>query len=801
MKVSIKWLRQYVDLHDLTPEEIANKLTFAGIEVEEIYSLAEADGLVIGQILTCDNHPDSDHLHVLKVDLGPRYGIKQIVCGAPNARVGLKVIVAMVGAHLPLLTIKPSTIRGVASEGMCCSLSELGVDKKYLTDYQLAGIEELDNDALVGNEEVLEYLGLDDTILDLKLLANRSDCNAMINVAKEVAALFNRQLTLPSEEELFKEEVSNFVVNSYTKKCPQFSIKVIKGIKVKESPNWLKQTLMSMGVRSINNIVDIGNYIMLLTGQPLHMYDLDLLNSNNLSVHDDYEGSFVALDDKEYELHQGDIVILNENKVMCLAGVMGAKACAVSEKTTAIAIEAANFDGASVRRTSIRLNLASESSNRFVKGINPYQYNMVLSLAAKMICDLCEAQVVYQTVTFDEVNHQPLVINSSFNKINNRLGTSFSDQEIKDVLSSVGIKIDDGGEDEFKATIPPHRIDITCDADLSEEVIRIYGFEHVKSELPIVKASLGGLNEKQSKKRKIRHFLIDNGLDEILTYTLVSHNDNQLFNYYYESDPYKLLHPMTDDHSEVRKSLLPSLLKTLQYNVARQAKRLALFEMSSMYVPNEEHSHLAIGLYGSDSYQGELQTVAYDFYHLKGIIEGILSLLGIENSRYSIVRTEDRMHHEFHPGRSAMVVINRDVVAVFGEVHPTLKKKYDLDKEPCLIGEILLDKLLEIKTGKKKMQAPNKYPFVERDLALIVKKDIPVVEIVKIIKKNGKSLVKNVTVFDVYEGEHIDFNHKSVAVKITYQNDEHTLEEKEITKAEDEIKSALFKALGIVLRG
>ncbi len=800
MKVSIKWLSKYVDLHDLTPEMIANKLTFAGIEVEEITHLANASGLVIGEIVTCENHPDSDHLHVLKVNLGEKYGVKQIVCGAPNARKGLKVIVAMVGAKLPEITIKASHIRGVSSEGMCCSLSELGVDKKYLSDRQLAGIEELSDDAIVGNEDVLAYLGLDDTVLDLKLLANRSDCNAMISVAKEVSALFERELHLPEVVHNDHLISSPFKVASLSEKCPQFSIKMIEGIEVKESPLWLKQTLMAMGVRSINNIVDIGNYIMLLTGQPLHMYDLDLLNDCSLSVRDDYEGSFIALDEKEYRLEKGDLVVMNGEHVMCLAGVMGAARCAVTDQTKRIAIEAANFDSASVRRTSIRLNLASESSNRFVKGLNPHQYVSVLEMTARLVEELCGLQKEYQISTYDVVDHHPRLIQTSVARINNRLGTSFSDDEIINVLNRVGIhtKMQDGL---LEATIPDHRIDITCDADLSEEVIRIYGFENVRSTLPVLKTTLGGLNEIQAKKRKIRHYLIDNGFDEILTYTLVSHQENLMFNYYYHQEPYRLLHPMSDEHADVRKSLLPSLLKTLQYNVARQARRLAMFETSAMYIDGEEHSHLAIGLYGSDDYQGELTTIAYDFYHMKGVIEGLLSLLGIDEGRYTLVRSDETMKDEFHPGRSAMLFINKEKVAVFGELHPSLAKQYDLDKAPCLVAEILLDKLLEIKTGKKKMQAPNKYPFVERDLALIVRKDIPVSDLIRVIKKNGKSLVKKVMVFDVYEGEHIDRDHKSVAVKITYQSDDHTLEEKEISAAEAEIKAALFKNLAIVLRG
>lgn len=798
MKVSVKWLRQLVNLDGITPDEIAHKLTFAGVEVEDVIHLASATGLVIGEILDCVEHPSSDHLHVLQVNLGEKYGVKQIVCGAPNARKGLKVIVAMVGAKLPGITIGAGVIRGVESNGMCCSLVELGVDKKYLSEAQLAGIEELDASAPVGNENVLEYLGLDDVILDMKLLANRSDCNAMISVAKEVAALFERELTLPVVNYNSDALPSNFVVGSKTPKCLQFSAKVIEGIEVKESPAWLKQTLMAMGIRSINNIVDIGNYVMLMFGQPLHMYDLDLLPKEELIVRDDLEGDFVALDDKTYRLEKGDLVVTCDGVASCLGGVMGASSCAVSEKTKRIVIEAANFVGAQVRRTSIRLNLGSESSARFIKGINPHQYEDVIAYTASLVKELCGATKEYQTVTYDEVDHNLKTITTSVYRINNRLGTSFSEEEIVYVLARVGVKVSKDG-DKLVATVPAHRIDMTCDADLTEEVIRILGFEHVNSTLPTVKAVLGGLSELQAKKRKIRYFLLDNGLDEILTYTLVSKNDNSRFNFFHNDDPYVLLHPMTDEHAEVRKSLMSSMLGALKYNVARQAKRLSLFEVSEVFTKNGQSTHLCLGLYGYDAYLHELKTIPYDFYSLKGIFEAIMEQLGIEPTRYRLDRLGD--NDTYHPGRSAGVYFGKELVGVLGELHPTLRKEYDLDKAPCLVMELLLNKILEVKTSRKKMQAPSKFPFVERDLALIVKENVKSSDLIRVIKKAGKNLVKDVTIFDIYKGEHVDKGYVSIAVKIKYQNDEKTLQEKEILESENSIKEALFKEFSIVLRG
>lgn len=797
MKVSLKWLSKYVDISDLTPEEIANKLTFAGIEVEEINRLANATNLVIGQIIDCQNHPDSNHLHVLKVDLGNKYGVTQIVCGAPNARKGLKVIVARVGAKLPQITIVASTIRGVESNGMCCALYELGVDKKYLTEAQINGIEELPEDAPVGEENVLGYLGLDDIVLDLKLLANRSDCNAMINVAKEVAALYEREVKVPEANNNVTFETS-FKVSSNTDKCKLFYGKVLKDVKIAPSPKWMQELLTASGVRSINNIVDIGNYIMLLTGQPLHMYDLDKLGNESLVACDDYEGDFVALDNNTYKVEKGDIVISCDGKPMCLAGVMGSQACSVDENTKNIVIEAAYFTSVAVRKTSIRLNLGSESSARFIKGINPHQQEYVLNLTASLVRELCGAKEESQIIKYDELEHKLLEISFTITKINNRLGTNFTSEEIVNVLNRVGVKVT--GEDTKIAVIPAHRIDMTTIADLSEEVIRILGFDKVKSILPVQEVTVGGLNQTQLKKRQIRDYLISNGLYEALTYTLVRKETVQSFAYINNDECFNLSHPMTDEHETVRNNILPSLFETVQYNLSRQAKDIAFFETSEINTKKGNESHLAIVLCGEDEYRHQMHKIPYSFYSIKGLFEGIMNLLGLTNTRYKIERLQSNKN-EFHPGRSAQVRVGKDIVAVFGELHPYANKKYDFGKNTVVALEMNLGAFVNMKTSISKLVAPSKFPFVERDLALVVKKDVSSNDIIKTIKMAGKEIVSNVEIFDEYVGEHVDFGYKSLALKITYQNANKTLEEKELVAAEDAIKQALFKNHNIVLRG
>lgn len=799
MKVSLKWLKNYVDLEGISAEEIAQKLTFAGIEVEEIIHMASGTNLVVGEIVECEKHPESDHLHILKVDEGEKYGVNQIVCGAPNARVGLKVIVARVGAVLPKITIAKSTIRGVESNGMCCSLLELGVESKYLTEAQINGIEELPTDAKVGEEDVLGYLGLDDTIFDLKLLANRSDCLAMQNVAREVAALFEKDVNLPYVNH-YEGKKSNFKVDSQTDLCKEFAIREIRNIKVKESPKWLKERLFASGVRSINNIVDIGNYIMLLTGQPLHMYDLDKLKSEELIVRSDYEGDFVVLDEKTYKLIKGDIVIMNEDEVMCLGGVMGSLKCAVDENTKNLAIEAANFDAKTIRHTSTRLNLVSESSQRFVKGINKDQYENVLDLTTKLLVELCDAKEIFETKKYDVLSHEANVIESSCRAINHRLGSEFKNEEIINTLKRVYIDINDYDGDNFKAVVPSHRIDIKLDADLSEEVIRLLGFDNVKSTLPRQETSVGALTNTQLRKRQIRELLIANGLYETLNYTLVNDRLISYFKGLNNNEPYCLLHPMTEDHKYTRLTLLPSLLETLNYNLSRQGKDIKIFEVSDVYSKNGVECHLGIVLNGEDEYRHLMNKIPYGYAHVKGLFESIMNLLAIDANRYRLVRVSDKFK-ELHPGRAAEIYIGKDLVGIMGELHPNMMKEFDLGKAPTAVLEINLSKLLEVRVSPIKVIPPSRFQTVERDLALVARKDISAQEIIKVIKQAGHNMIKQVDIFDVYEGEHVDLGFKSIALKIIYEDSTKSFTSEEIANLEKGIINALEAKLSIKLRG
>ena len=797
MLVSLKEISKYVSLEGLDAAGIAKALTFSGTEVEEVIPLASGTNLIIGEVIFCQDHPDSDHLHVLKVNLGPKYGEEQIVCGAPNARKGLKVIVARVGAKLPGGEIKNSTIRGVASNGMCCSLLELGVDAKYLKVEQTKGIEELPLDAPVGEENVLGYLGLDDTVLNLKVLANRPDLLGIYQVAKEIAAVFNRPVKIPNYEEV-KTFDTKLVVGSETSRCSQFSGKEIRGIKIKESPLWMSRFLMASGTRSINNIVDIGNYVMLLTGQPLHMYDADKLPKAELIARDNYDGDFVALDEKSYKIIPGDITITSDHKNMCLGGVMGSLECAVDENTKNIYIEAASFDGASIRHTSNRLGLVSESSQRFVKGTNHFQARDVINFASFLIKELCEAKEFSDIKEYQAEQYVQKVIKTSTSRINNRLGTSFDAKTIKETLERLHFEVE--GNDEFIVKVPQARLDVTCDADLSEEVIRLLGYQYVRSELPKLDTTLGALTPAQYRLKTIRDYLLSIGLDECLTYSLVSKKNATKFNLLNKEEHYVILNPLTDDREVFRTHILHSLLETASYNVARQNKDLALFETSNMVSKSSRSEHLAIVLVGNAHEQGLLKQSPYNFYHMKGIVEEVFAILGIEKTRYKFDKQRE-IASELHPGKAADIIFQNQVIGKLGELYPTLYNEYGLGKTNVVVLELNLEPLLNAKVSINKMASYSRFPSVTRDLALVVKKDVSAAELIRTIKMVGKGLVNEAEVFDVFEGLTVGLNKKSLAISINFTSDDHTLQDKEINDVLDKIKFELNRVHNAELRG
>ncbi len=797
MKASLKWLSQYLDLSAFTPEEIASKLTFAGLEVDSFAPLASGSNLVIGKIMSCKEHPNSDHLHVLEVDEGEKYGVHQIVCGAPNAREGLKVIVAREGAILPNVTIVKSQIRGVDSDGMCCSLLELGVERKYLSDKQISGIEELPVDAPVGEENVLRYLGLDDTVYEIELLANRGDLLSVLSLAYELSAI----LDIPVKKEAFASlpsPSSSYKVNSKTAKCPIFHGAVAKGVQIKESPKWLKEALLSLGVRSINNIVDIGNYVMLLTGEPVNMYDLSSLKGHELTAIDDYEGDFLSLDEKHYEIKKGDVLIASDGVPLCLAGIMTSNEASVSDKTKDVFIECALFDGAAIRRTSNRLGLSSDSSTRFVKGVSPEIQEEALAAIIDLIEKEASPSSIEVVAPYDEYPHQEIAIEASSSYINKRLGTSFDTETVVKTLRRDHIEIKALEGDAFLAYPPKRRMDIKGKEDLAEEVIRLLGYEKVIARLPILSlSSSSGLSDEQKAIRSIRNFLRDSSLNETLTYSLQNAKQIASFEGIGKYEHYAIKNPLTEEHKYLRTSLLPSLLEVASYNLSRQTKDFGLFEISDVDAISYQGKRLAILLAGDSLEQGELYKRPFSFYDLKGYLEGILSLLKLSPNRF---KHDTSTGEEYHPYRSERLLLGKNPVAIYGELHPSYKEKMGFLKTPLLIMEVDLGALLSLRSSPDKAILPPRYPAVNRDIAFLCDKKESYESIRSALLRLDKRIEK-VSVFDLYEGERIANDKKSMALHLTLRKEEGTLEEKEAIEVMEKVTNALKALFLAEIRG
>ena len=790
MLVSLNEISKYVDISGLSKEEIASRLTFSGIEVEEIKTLSNATSLVVGKVISCIPHPNSDHLHVCKVDIKDE--ILDIVCGAPNCKEGIKVIVAKVGAKLPGGEIKAGEIRGYKSNGMLCALNELGVDPKYLKEEQIKGIEILSDDFEVGDSDILHKLGLDDVILDLSLLANRSDCYSLFNVSREIGALFNRKVNILEANDDSTYEEKEFKVDSLTPNCKEFSVKIVKGIEVKDSPAWLKNCLRSEGIRTINNIVDLGNYIMLLTGQPIHMYDYDKLVKKELIVRSDINEKFTALDEKEYSIHEGDICVTSSGKTMCLGGIMGGLDSEVTNDTKNIVIEVANFNHASIRRTSSRLGLVSDSSQRFVKGINKDQVDYVLNLTTNLLKTISNVDSISNIIKYDVLNHDKKLISCSVDYINNRLGTNFEYEKIKDILQLLYFKFVESDGNKFIVEVPSFRIDVEGKADLSEEIIRYIGLDTISPTLPFMETTVGGKSKDEQKEDVICSFLSNNGLYRVLTYTLVNKKMSESFKILNKSDGYVIKNPLTEDHKYVRTNLLPSLINCANYNLNHQNNNFGIYEISHIDSMQKNEIHLGVVLVGKKYKQDKIIGESYSYYDAKGIVDTILDMFNISSTRVKYTRFET---DEFHPNRSALVLLDNKPLCVMGDIYPTKKEI----KDSMILLEMNLSVLFATKSKNIKFEPISAYPQSSRDYAFIIDDSINYIDIKNEVKKCS-SLIKEVSVFDIYKGKNLAQNEKSIALTVVFESNDHTLKDNEIDEVHNKIVETLNKKFNVSLR-
>ncbi len=790
MLVSLNEISKYVDISGLSKEEIASRLTFSGIEVEEIKTLSKATSLVVGKVISCIPHPNSDHLHVCKVDIKDE--ILDIVCGAPNCKEGIKVIVAKVGAKLPGGEIKAGEIRGYKSNGMLCALNELGVDPKYLKEEQIKGIEILSDDFEVGDSDILHKLGLDDVILDLSLLANRSDCYSLFNVSREIGALFNRKVNILEANDDSTYEEKEFKVDSLTPNCKEFSVKIVKGIEVKDSPAWLKNCLRSEGIRTINNIVDLGNYIMLLTGQPIHMYDYDKLVKKELIVRSDINEKFIALDEKEYSIHEGDICVTSFGKTMCLGGIMGGLDSEVTNDTKNIVIEVANFNHASIRRTSSRLGLVSDSSQRFVKGINKDQVDYVLNLTTNLLKTISNVDSISNIIKYDVLNHDKKLISCSVDYINNRLGTNFEYEKIKDILQLLYFKFVESDGNKFIVEVPSFRIDVEGKADLSEEIIRYIGLDTISPTLPFMETTVGGKSKDEQKEDVICSFLSNNGLYRVLTYTLVNKKMSESFKILNKSDGYVIKNPLTEDHKYVRTNLLPSLINCANYNLNHQNNNFGIYEISHIDSMQKNEIHLGVVLVGKKYKQDKIIGESYSYYDAKGIVDTILDMFNISSTRVKYTRFET---DEFHPNRSALVLLDNKPLCVMGDIYPTKKEI----KDSMILLEMNLSVLFATKSKNIKFEPISAYPQSSRDYAFIIDDSINYIDIKNEVKKCS-SLIKDVSIFDIYKGKNLAQNEKSIALTVVFESNDHTLKDNEIDEVHNKIVETLNKKFNVSLR-
>ena len=790
MKLSLNWLSSFIDISDLTVEDIMDKAVKAGFEIEEVTKLGSGTNLIVGEVLECEPHPDSDHLHITKVNIGNE--VLDIVCGAPNCRKGLKVIVAQIGAKLPDGEIKAGKIRGQVSNGMLCSLLELGIPKELLPDDSPSqnGIEELDNRFNVGDTDILKKLGYDDTILEISIYANRPDCLSVYYMAKEMAAILRRPCKLPDFEGASKiGNKGKFTLNSTSKNCTHFLAKVCNHVTIKESPEWLKNHLKANGVKCINNLVDISNYVMLETGQPMHFYDLRSNPNREITVKDDLEMKYLALDGIEYDIKKGDIMITSDNKPIGIGGIMGGESTKILDDTTGLIIEAACFDHAQIRRTSNRLGLQTEAAARFSKGLEPLAQQKAMDRACQLLIELADAKDFEETVEFGSDNYTPIKVEETLEHLNALVGKEFKMDEVLEVLSSLDFKPEANGST-FISNIPSYRTDIKIREDIDEEICRLTNFDDLKSTLPLMPQTVGRLSKMQAIRRNLREMLEYNGLNEIVTYTLVDGkyiNDACMSN----GDAVEVLSPLSDQRRYVRTSLMNSILEVLSYNKDHSNENVNIFEISKVYYKDHDEERLGILLDGSlmESKVKHL-SLNSDFYTLKGLVIGVLDKLGYEKGRVVVEENSlDTIH--FHPTVSCVIKMNNKVIGILGKLHPTYVKKFKLND--VYYSEIILNELETSNPAKVKAPIINKYPSISRDISIVVEDKVSAAELIKAISKAGGKLVKSVEVFDIYKGEHIQEGYKSVSLNIVYEDSEKTLKVEDINEPHQKIMDELNK--------
>ena len=797
MLVSYNWLKQYTNVED-NANALAEKITRGGIEVEGVEYLAEEiSNVVVGYVVSKEKHPDAEKLNVCQVNVGEEENL-QIVCGAPNVDAGQYVIVAKVGAKLPGIKIKKAKLRGVESQGMICSLAELGLSKSVVPKNYQEGIYVFETEQELGSD-VVEVLGLNDYILDLSITPNRADALSMRGLTYELGALYNNKVNFNDVEKEENYEATSLQVAVESDSCRNYVGQIVKNVEVKSSPLWLQTRLMNSGIRPINNIVDITNYVLLEFGQPMHAFDKDLVG-DKIVVRDAKEGEVLeTLDGEERKLQTTDLVITDGTRAIALGGVMGGKNTEVSEETKNIILESAYFNPTSVRRTSAAHGLRSDSSARFEKGIDPNMQKAALARAVELILELCPNAVVESSVgVVNKVDDKVVEITTSY--INNYLGIILSTEEIVAILEGLSFKVEASGED-LVVKVPTRRPDISIKQDLVEEVIRIYGYDNLASTLPkFSKTTKGGLTYSQRMVRDLRAVYASLGFNDTINYSLVSEEEATQYTLE-DHHKVRLLMPMTETHSTLRQSLIPGLLNTVQYNVARKQKDLKLLEIGRVFfgsgddnIQPKETVYLSAALTGEErSTKWLKESSTLDFFAAKGYLEVVFERLGLEEK----VTYKKSILEGMHPGRFAEVYLGEKRIGFIGEVHPQVADKLGLNT--TYVFEINLDEVISEGKVKPKYEEVTKYPEITRDIAMLVDVKDEYQNIYNVVESVNSKLITKVELFDLYVGAELLVGKKSLALTITYSDKQKTLTDEEVTAVHDKVLAALT-AYGAIIR-
>lgn len=811
MQVSIKWLKDYIDFTE-TPEQLADKLTMAGIPVENVVDPGEGlEKVVTGRIEKLEPHQNSDHLQICTMNVGLAENII-IVTGAQNVAEGQVVPVAMVGAHLPNgMKISKGKLRGVASNGMLCSAQELKLDLEKLPEEQKTGIFILPSDTPVGIP-AKDVLGLNDVVLEFELTANRADCFSVFGLVREIAAITGNKPHFP---EIKVNEDDNTKLNDIFSVeiadpdlCSRFSTRMLKNVKIGPSPEWMQQRLEGAGIRSINNVVDVTNFVMIELGHPMHAYDYDKITGKKLIARRAIEGEELhTLDDTSRKAKGEMLVIADSEKAAGLAGIMGGFETEITDTTTTVVLESADFYGPCIRRTARACGLSSEASGRFERGVDSETTIKALDRAAQLLqemgaCTVCEGIVdVYPNPK------QANYVTFTPEQINNHLGTNIAKDVMLNIITSVGFDVTKDENDEITVKVPSWRNDVTCMADISEEIARLHGFDKIKSTLPNGVSMQGTQSAKQTFIDKVKASLSSQGLYETISFALTNEETFNKLNIPQDSPLRKavpIMNPLSDEYPLVRTTLLSSIFDNLARNLARKNDDVALFEVGSVFFPKalpvtelpDEVVKIAGAITGRRNAQGWNQTNdMVDFYDAKGIIEELLANLRV--TRYTV---EAGTHYAMHPGKTALFKKGRDVIATVGEVHPAVLSAYGITK-PVYIFELDATTVMKYIAKDLKYKALPKYPATSRDLAMLVDVDVNAADIEKAMTKAAGQNLTQINLFDVYTGKQVEEGKKSLAFSLTFQSNDKTLTDAEIDPAIEKIVAKLQKDFNANLRG